>query len=327
MARTIHVGVICGALLAFTPVFGQELNLGKTASVSVGYTHEVVLAPERIRLQMLVRAESREAENANSLLRKHQERVTKDLNALGATSSSIEFTAVTVSVGTPGLDDPDIARRMARQQAAQLVQMRNNIPQLRGQIPAPAAEDQSSELPQVFTALSALSAEWQLMSGLDEAAILFPSKLKTTIEEKDFKGKKLKETLDPEEQALIQSLSGIGVFSNPARQPELQMLYVANLSDSQEEEALGVAFKKAQAQANMLAKASGRKLGAMRSISSNSAAHALSLPSAYSISAYGQSSFNPMASFARKNVREVVNEDPSNLKQLVSINVTFDIEQ
>ena len=327
MARTIKVGVLCGALTVFSPTFGQELNVGKTASVSVGSAHEVVLAPERIRLQMLVRAESREAENANALHRKHQERVTKELAALGAISSSIEFTAVTVSVGTPGLDDPDIARRMARQQAAQLNQMRNNIPQqLRGQIPTPAAEDSSTELPQVYTATSALSAEWQLMNGLDEATILFPSKLRTAIEEKDFKGKKLKETLDPEEQALIQSLLGIGVFSNPARQPEIQMMYVGKLSDAQEEEAVGIAFKKAQAQAVMLAKASGRKLGAMRSISSNSAVLALNLPSAYSLNPYGQSGFNPMASFARKNVREVANEDPSNLKQLVSISVTFDVE-
>ena len=326
MARAIKVGVLFGALIAFSPIFGQELNLGKTASVSVGSAHEVVLAPERIRLQMLVRAESREAENANALLRKHQERVTKELATLGAISSSIEFTAVTVSVGTPGLDDPDIARRMARQQAAQLNQMRNNIPQLRGQIPTPTAEDSSTELPQVYTATSALLAEWQLMNGLDEAAILFPSKLRTAIEEKDFKGKKLKETLDPEEQTLIQSLLGVGVFSNPSRQPELQMMYVGKLSDAQEEEALGIAFKKAQAQAVMLAKASGRKLGAMRSISSNSAALALNLPSAYSLNPYGQSGFNPMASFARKNVREVANEDPSNLKQMVSINVAFDIE-
>ena len=326
MARTIKVGVLCGALIAFSPTFGQELNVGKTASVSVGSAHEVVLAPERIRLQMLVRAESREAENANALLRKHQERVTKELAALGAISSSIEFTAVTVSVGTPGLDDPDIARRMARQQAAQLNQMRNNIPQLRGQIPTPAPEDSSTELPQVYTATSALLAEWHLMNGLDEAAILFPSKLRTAIEEKDFKGKKLKETLDPEEQTLIQSLLGVGVYSNPSRQSELQMMYVGKLSDAQEEEALGIAFKKAQAQAVMLAKASGRKLGAMRSISSNSAALALNLPSAYSLNPYGQSGFNPMASFARKNVREVANEDPSNLKQLVSISVTFDVE-
>ena len=319
--RILKAGVVYGALLAASPVFAQEFNPGRIATVSVTSAHEVALAPEKIRLQMLVRAESREAENAVQLLKKQQERVTKELTTLDAISSSIEFTAVTVSVGTPGLEDPDIAKRMVRQQAAQMAQMRNNIPGLRGQIPAAAAEEQNTELPQIFTATTALSAEWSLTSGLDEKAILFPSKLKLVIDEKDFKGKKLKETLDPEELNLIQSLLGVNVYTNSNRQPELQLVYTAKLSDSQEAEALGVAFKKAQAQAEMLAKASGRKLGAMQSISSNW----VDLPRNYA-QAFTQTSYSPMAALAKRNLREVTSEDPSSLRQSVSVTVSFVLE-
>ena len=309
------------ALFALSPVLGQELNPGKLASVSVTSAHEVVLVPEKIRLQMLVRAESREAENAIQLLKKHQERVAKELTALGAVSSAIEFTTITISVGTPGLDDPDIARRMARQQAAQMAQMRNNIPQLRGQIPAPATEDQNTELPQIFTATTALSAEWELNTGLDETAILLPSKLKTAIDEKDFKGKRLKETLDPEEQTLIQSLLGVGVYSSTMRQPELLLVYAAKLSAAQEEEAVGIAFKKAQAHAAMLAKASGRKLGMMQSISANWVDYSRNYPAAY-----GQNMGNPMAALVKRNVHEVSSEDASSLRQTVTLTVTFYLE-
>lgn len=320
--RILTAGVICGSLSALSPVLGQEHNLGKSASVSVTSTHEVVLVPEKIRLQMLVRAESREAENAIQLLRKQQERVTKELVTLGADSSSIEFTSVAISVGTPGLDDPDVARRMARQQAAQMAQMRNNIPaQLRGQLPTPATEDPNTELPQIFTATTVLSAEWQLSNGLDDAAILFPSKLKTAIDEKDFKGKKLKETLDPEEQTLIQSLLGVGVYSSTTRQPEILLVYAAKLSDAQEEEALSIAFKKAQTHAAMLSKASGRKLGAMQSISANWVDFSRNYPTAY-----GQNLSNPMAALVKRNVHEVSSEDASSLRQSVSVTVTFYLE-
>ena len=215
----------------------------------------------------------------------------------------------------------DAARRMARQQAAQIAQMRNNIPQLRGQIPAPATEDQNTELPQIFTATTALSAEWQLSNGLDDAAILFPSKLKTAIDEKDFKGKKLKETLDPEEQTLIQSLLGVGVYSSSTRQPEILLVYAAKLSDAQEEEALSIAFKKAQTHAAMLSKASGRRLGAMQSISANWVDFSRNYPTAY-----GQNMSNPMAALVKRNVHEVCSEDASSLRQSISVTVSFYLE-
>lgn len=300
----------------------QEHSKDRGAIVSVSATHEIVLVPEKLRLQMLVRAESREGENAMKLLQKHQERVKKDLVALSAVESSIEFSGTSMSVGTPGVEDPEIARRMIRQQAAQLAQMRNLNPQLRGQIQPATNEDGINDLPQIFAATSALVVEWKLESGLDEAAILLPIRLRTAIDEKDFKGKKLKEALDPDEQLLVQPLLGSSIYSSSNRQPEFQLVYVGKMSINQEEVALAEAFKKAQSQAAMLAKVAGRKLGGMRSISSNANA----MPQNYAPSYPLNASSSAMIALARRNVREVGSEDPNGLRQLVVVNVSFEVE-
>ncbi len=320
--RVIYFLVVFCAFRLPTSAIAQEHSKDRGATVSVSATHEIVLVPEKIRLQMLVRAESREGENAMKLLQKHKERVKKDLVALNAVESSIEFSETSMSVGTPGVDEPDIARRMIRQQAAQLAQMRNLNPQLRGQIQTPNNEDGINDLPQIFAATSALMAEWKLEKGLDDAAILLPIQLKTAIDDKDFKGRKLKEALDPDEQLLVQPLLGSSIYSSSNRQPEFQLVYVGKMSINQEEAALAEAFKKAQAHAAMLAKVAGRKLGGMRSISSNANA----LPQSYAPSYALNASSSAMSALARKNVREVASEDPNGLRQMVVVNVSFEVE-
>ena len=238
ISRVISFAVVLSAFCPPTSVIAQEHAKDRGATVSVSATHEIVLVPEKIRLQMLVRAESREGENAMKLLRKHQERLKKDLVGLNAVESSIEFSETSMSVGTPGVDDPEIARRMIRQQAAQLAQMRNLNPQLRGQIQTPTSEDGINDLPQIFAATSVLMAEWKVENGLE-----------------------------------------------------------------------------------ILAKVAGRKLGGMRSISSNPIALPQNYPQSYALNVS-----NSIVAFARKNVREVASEDPNGLRQMVAVNVSFDVE-
>ena len=321
MATLVWFAVVFFSYPVVRLAIAQEPSQNKSASVSVSVTHEVALTPEKIRLQMLVRAESREGENAMKVLQKQQERVTKDLIGLGADQSSIEFSKTILSMGTPGVDDPDIARRMIRQQQAQMAQMRNLNPQFRGQLPTLPDEDGVNELPQIFTATSTLIADWKLENGLDDAAILLPTVLRTAIDEKDFKGKKLKETLSSDEQVLAQPLMVSGIYSSTNRQPDLQLVYVAKMSESQEAEALAATYKKAQLQAEMLVKAAGRKLGNLRSISSSTNSVTQNFPPPYGLNVGIQ-----MTTSVRKNVREVGSEDPNGLKQFVVVSVSFDIE-
>ena len=313
MASTVRNVAFLVLLIATHATFGQAPNQSKNGTVSVTETHELILSPEKIRLQMIVRSESRDGDNAMKLLRKQQERVNKELIALGTDQTSIEFSKPILSVGIPGVDDPENALKRARQQAAQ---MRNLNP--RGKSATPAEED-ATELPQIFTASSVLMAEWKLENGLDEDAIMLPSKLRTAIDEKDFKGRKLKEALDPDEQLLLQPLIGssISSYSSLNRQPEIQLTFVGKMTELQEEEALGAAYMKAKSHAALLAKAAGVRLGNMITISSSTQ----NVPSPF-----GTNPSSTIASLTRRNTREVSTDDPAGLKLIVSVSVSFYVE-
>ena len=313
MASTVRNVAFLVLLIATHATFGQAPSPSKNGTVSVTETHELILSPEKIRLQMIVRSESRDGDNAMKLLRKQQERVNKELIALGTDQTSIEFSKPILSVGIPGVDDPENALKRARQQAAQ---MRNLNP--RGKSATPA-EDDATELPQIFTASSVLMAEWKLENGLDEDAIMLPSKLRTAIDEKDFKGRKLKEALDPDEQLLLQPLIGssISSYSSLNRQPEIQLTFVGKMTELQEEEALGVAYMKAKSHAALLAKAAGVRLGNMITISSSTQ----NVPSPF-----GTNPGSTIASLTRRNTREVSTDDPAGLKLIVSVAVSFNVE-
>ena len=117
------------------------------------------------------------------------------------------------------------------------------------------------------------------------------------------------------------TLKGSGIYSSTNRQPDLQLVYVAKMSESQEAEALAATYKKAQLQAEMLVKAAGRKLGNLRSISSSTNSVTQNFPPPYGLNVGIQ-----MTTSVRKNVREVGSEDPNGLKQFVVVSVSFDVE-
>ena len=310
-----RIGAGSSALLLFTVLstasVAQEQAFGKGAAVSATANQEVILIPEKIRMQVAVKAESREAENALKLLQQHFERITKQLTQLNAESTSIELSKPILTLSTLGMDDPESAKRRVRQQNA--LQGRMNRPSL-------PTETEIDQLPQIFTAASVLVAEWKLENGLTNDAILLTSKLRLAIDEHDFKGKKLRETPEPEEQAILQSIVGADYFPNNNRMPEVQILYVAKMTEAQEEEAITTAFKKTQSQAAMLAKATGRKLGNMRSVSSTFNPIMPSYTSAYS-------NLNGISSaLSRRNMNEAINEDPNGLKLLMTVSATFEIE-
>ncbi len=290
---------------------GQEQAIGKGASVSVSANQEVLLVPEKIRMHVSVKAESREAENALKLLQQHFERVTKNLIQLNAESTSIELSKPIIALSTLGMDDPEMAKRRVRQQNAMPGRLnRQALP----------SESEIDQLPQIFTATSILVAEWKLENGLTNEAILLTTKLRLAIEENDFKGKKLRETPEPEEQAILQSIMGTDFFPNSNRQPEVQILFVAKMTEAQEEEALTAAFKKTQSQAMMLAKATGRRLANMRSISSSFNPIVPNYSSAYS-NLTGISS-----ALSRRNLNEAISEDPNGLKLMMTVSASFEME-
>ena len=99
MASTVRSMAFLILLIATHATFGEAPNQSKNGTVSVTETHELILSPEKIRLQMIVRFESRDGDNAMKLLRKQQERVKKELVALRTDQTSIEFSKPILSVG------------------------------------------------------------------------------------------------------------------------------------------------------------------------------------------------------------------------------------
>ena len=309
----------CFAFLGIIPssVLAQDPQMSKGGTISVTASQDVVVVPTKLRLIMLVRVESRDSKRALQTFHEHQERVTSELNSLGAIPSSIEFSKPMINFGIPGVDDPDSARKQARQQAAQ---MRNLNPQ-RARLPA-LDTDEEAELPSIYTASSKLTAEWALDENSDDANLLLPSTIRSAIQQNDFKGKNLKVVLNPEEQQLILPLMGSYSYASSSRVPEIQLVYVARLSEAQEEDAIKQAFKKGQTQAAMLARAMGKRLAGVRSISSSTQLQLPSTSRNYEIGPNGQL----VVGNARRDSRESIQEDASNHTHPVSISMQFEME-
>jgi len=299
------------------PLLAQDPQMSRGGTVSVTTAQDVVVVPSKLRLTMLVKVESRDSKRALQTFHEHRERVTNELNSLGAIPSSVEFSKPMISLGIPGVDDPEFARKQARQQAAQ---MRNLNPQ-RALLPA-LDTDEEAELPSIYTALSKLTAEWALDENSDDANLLLPSTIRTAIQQNDFKGKNLKVVLNPEEQQLILPLMGSFSYSSSIRVPEIQLVYVARLSEAQEEDAMKQAFKKGQTQAGMLARAMGKRLAGVRSISSSTPLQLPSTSRNVEIGPNGQLVFGN----ARRDFRESIQEDASNHTIPVAISMQFEME-
>ncbi len=193
-----------------------------------------------------------------------------------------------------------------------------------------AQEMQGSKAPGLIvtasheTKLIPQSVDWKLEHGLDDAATLLPSKLKLILEEKDFSGNQFREVLSKEEQKLVEPLMGTRNYFGQATQTRSDdLLYVAEMTEQQEEAALKEAVKKAKSHARVLALAAGLQLGKIRSLQSH--AH---LPGV------ANTAFSPVASYAietaatgnTKSDREVTNVNPNALRRTLSVTIDFDLE-
>jgi len=302
--------------------YGQDAGGQSKPTLTASGSSEVTLVPEKLRLRLPVRIESRDGEMALKRFLDHQKRVTKDLLAMGASEKSIQFAKPRVSVGIPDVADPDLAKKQVRQQAAQ---MRNMNPQMKGQFPTPAVDSiDNLDLPRVFAAESALTAEWKLANGLDNAATLLPSKIMMAIDEKDIVGKQSTEVLSDEEQKLIQPLLGNQMnYYQPNQVGDQRLMFVAEMSEGQEQQALAEAVKSARAQASSLAQAAGLRLGNVKSVQRLPfTEHAVSSSVVYAF----QSSLNSALLNSPKNEREIVNADPNALRKMVNVTIVFEID-
>jgi uncharacterized protein YggE len=304
---------LCGSTFSQAP----ENIPNRGTYISLVSTQDTAVTPEKLRLLILAKAESRDSKRAYQSMLDHQKRVSEELVKEGAIASSIEFTKPIITSGVPGVDDPEAAKKRVKQQAAQM----RNI-NLRGRQPAEEIED-DVELPLVYTASSRIFAEWSLPTGDDESTSLLPSKIRGLIDQYDWKGKALRVALNEEEQKLIAPLTaGISLYSTERAPPEVLLFFVGRSTEAQDEEAAREAIKKAQNQATILAKGIGKKVSGIRSIS-------LSPMSSSALTRgieYGSAAGQNVLSMIRKDNREAIQEDANFLRQTISVSIQFDLE-
>lgn len=317
------VVLFCAIFLIVPHVVGaQDPQLGKSGVISINSSQDVPLEAEKLRLSMLVKAESRDGKLALQSLYSHQNRVKKELESLGAVAGSIEFSKPSILVGVPGIDDLEAAKKRIRQQSAQMRNLNavaNAVARGRN---AASDIDDDAELPTVYTATSKVSAEWILSKDEGDANVLLPSTIRTAIDKNDLRGRELKVALSEDEQRVIAPLlGGVNVYSSESRVPDLQITYVGRMSEIQEAEAIGEAFKKAENQAASLAQIMGKRVIGVRNVNM-SALQTLGMGRSYEYGPNGQlTPSNP-----RKDPREAVNEDLNLLRQVIAISLQFETE-
>lgn len=306
--------------LAQATVAQQVIPIASGLSVTASY--EAKLIPGKVRLSLPVRVETRESETLLKTLKSHQEAVIKQLIASGVAAEAIQFSEPVVTASVPGVENPELARKAARQQA---ISTRNVNPQMRAQFPIPAVDAiDDLDLPIVFSAETNLTVDWKLEKGLDEKALLLPSKIKMLMDEKGFSGKQFREVLTADEQKLIEPLMGNqNYYVQPNMLRDQRLFYVAEMTEAIEKAALASATKKGTENARLLAESAGLRLGKLRSIQRTITMDAVTQQATAWI--YAQSGSASQAA-KEKNDREVTSVDPSGLRRTILVNLVFDFE-
>lgn len=298
-------------------LLAQELTDAKTGkTISMVCSHDTLLVAEKIRVLLMIKVESRDSKKALNALAEHQEKVKKEFINLGAIESAIDFTIPTISMGVPGIDDPEAARKRAKQQSAQLRNLN-----VRGRLQNEEVNE-DAELPIVFSAASRATAEWSLSLDDKNSNVLLPSKIRASIDAHDLRGKNIRVVLSEDEQKVLNPLiSSSSIYSSERTIPEVILVYVARPSESLELEIAREAFKKASNQANSLAGILGRKITGVRTMSMSQNSNTSLLRSLE----YSPSNQTIMA-FIRKDSREVIHDDANLLRYAVNVSVQFEME-
>lgn len=181
----------------------------------------------------------------------------------------------------------------------------------------------------IYVASSNAIAEWDLPTKDVDALSLMPEMLKVQIAQKDLQGKKLKATLDEDEQDKINAIQrrirrqGISYLANASGTTEAQIVFVAALTDAVETEALSAAYESAAANAKVLAAASKVKLGKLRSIARSDTVDEMASTVQYEYDAYGnQVQKRPI----KRGAKEVVSPTATGLSKTVNVHLSYEIE-
>ncbi|HET6248366.1 MAG TPA: SIMPL domain-containing protein [Tepidisphaeraceae bacterium] len=239
--------LLCRAFGALVLLMGicTVAKAAATEGAVSGTGHVTITRPPQIlRVQLGITADGKDINEAIANLKKAQADATKKLTDLAATAKSIEFGPMT----TGGATDP-------RQQYIQQMLGRQG------------RKKPTTGTPSVSISCT-VKAEWPVKEGPQEQQLAEGYALQEKVKAAGL-GKSNK-TLSPEEQEVAEEAAAM---NNGAANPnDPTFLYVAKVSDEDRAAAMADAFKKAKAQATLLAKAADAQLGALQKVSGSASA-------------------------------------------------------
>lgn len=249
--RTVAFAVVTTAALPIS-LFGQ-VGITDTGDARVQGTGTVVIerVPESLRMQVAILGKGAGLKEAVAALKKQVDSAKAQVVKLGADEASIKVEPA----------------RIFQQQNDRQRQMEMMMAQrMRGG----GKKNAKNKPVQPITVASTLTATWKLKAKDAEDLLLTVHPLQEKIKSADLAGSKDAEKLSPEEEeALAEAeaapfeMYGSGEEAKPG---EPEFVFVGRISEEDRAAALSEAFKKAQAEAQRLAKAADAGLGRLKSI-------------------------------------------------------------
>ena len=255
--KTWHLFVAATAVCLSLAESGTAQSHKSPATVQAFGEHLLELAPERVRLLLVAKAEGATAKEAVQRLTRHKEAVRGELNAMKAEANSIKMTSSEMRHHIMGV--PTQYQNMNARFITNLLEGSLNM--------------RVEDLPTVHTATCVIEADWLLPKSDSDLALQLPASLREQVTERDLVGDDNGLELSPEQAANISKFKAamdehMGFYDDTTSEGQaVHILFVANIKPEARAAALKAAVEKAREECELLATAAGHKLGPLVSLS------------------------------------------------------------
>lgn len=235
----------------------QTTPVKSPSTVQAFGEHLLELSPEKVRLLLIAKAEGATAKEAVDRLTKHKEAVRGELVAMKAETNSIKMTSSEMRHHILGV--PPQYQSMNAKFFTNLLEGTLNM--------------RLEDLPTVHTATCVVEADWVLPKNDNDLVLQLPNLLREQVEERDLVGDDNGLELSPEQSANIAKFKAaidehMGFYDeNSQEDQQVQILFVSSIKPEARAEALKAAFERAREECELLAGATGHKLGRFLSLS------------------------------------------------------------
>jgi uncharacterized protein YggE len=222
---------------------------------SVGFA-ELKRQPDILRVQVEIQSRGKDLKEALAKLRERRAAAQRQLDAIGATPGSVQFT------------DPRITPEGKASQQARMMLMMQRM-QNPGQKPAKKAK----EAPTILVSCG-LKAELPLQASSPEELLLMAHALEERMKAADLGGRKELKRSSPQDEELSEEEATEMMDPNAEDRPkpgEPVFLYISKVTEEEHAKLLAESFQKARREAGRLARAAGAELGALTHLEDNSA--------------------------------------------------------